>query len=129
MKSVIRFLILFVLFASIGGIFVWKTSSTDPGSSQIPSENKPVLISFSSESCVYCKEMEPILEELKEEYKDRVVIRIVNVNDNPKEAKENGIRVVPTQIFFNSQGEGVERHEGFMPREDIVRIFEKMGVK
>lgn len=128
MKSIVRFLILFVLFASIGGIFVWKTGSKEPGTSQIPSENKPVLVNFSSDSCIYCKKMEPILEDLNEEYKEQITIRIVNVNEHPQEAKKNSIRVVPTQIFFNAEGVGIERYEGFMAKEDIIRVFEEMGV-
>ncbi len=129
MKYVGRFLVLFVLFAAIGTIFVWKTGSQNADSGQIPEEAVPTLIQFSSDSCVYCKEMEPIIEDLGQEYEGRVIIKLVNVNENTEEAKENKIRVVPTQVFFNAQGEGVARHEGYMTKEEILEVFQEIGVK
>lgn len=129
MKYVGRFLVLFVLFAAIGTIFVWKTGSQDAESSQIAGEEVPVLVQFTSASCVYCKEMEPIIEDLSQEYEGRAIIRTVDVNQNTEEAKENDIRVVPTQVFFNAQGEGVERHEGYMTKEEILDVFEEIGVE
>lgn len=129
MKAVFRFLIFFVLIASVGGIFFWKAGSKDAGTSHIPSEGLPVLVNFSSDGCYYCTEMEPILEDLKAEYKGKAIIKVVDVNENREEANINGIRVVPTQIFYNSDGEGATRHEGFMSREEIIQVFEEMGVE
>jgi thioredoxin 1 len=37
--------------------------------------------------------------------------------------------VIPTQIFFDSEGIEVWRHEGFLPREDIVAKLREMGVE
>jgi thioredoxin 1 len=130
MKSVIKFLILFLFFAAIGTIYVTsKSGPQDAGSSRIPGEDLPVLVQFTSESCVYCKEMEPILEEITEEYEGKAIIRIVDVNEHPDEARENSIRVVPTQVFFNAQGEGVNRHEGFMSKEEVLQVFREIGVE
>jgi len=73
--------------------------------------------------------MAPILQELSEEYKGRVVIKIIEVYDELELTKANRIRLIPTQIFFDSKNQEVFRHEGFMDKEQIKKIFEKMGIK
>jgi thioredoxin 1 len=39
------------------------------------------------------------------------------------------IRLIPTQIFFDVKNQEVSRHVGFMDKEQIKKIFEKMGAK
>jgi thioredoxin 1 len=41
----------------------------------------------------------------------------------------NRIRLIPTQIFFDSKNKEVFRHEGFMDKEQIMKVFDKMGVR
>jgi len=41
----------------------------------------------------------------------------------------NGIRLIPTQIFFDSKNKEVFRHQGFMDKEEIKKVFDKMRVK
>jgi thioredoxin 1 len=89
----------------------------------------PKLLDFGAGKCIPCKAMAPILKELSEEYKDRVVIKIIEVYDERELTQNNRIRLIPTQIFFDSKNQEVFRHEGFMDKEKIKKMFEKMGVK
>jgi len=73
--------------------------------------------------------MAPILKELSEEYKDRVIIKIIEIDPEPGLTKANRIRLIPTQIFFDAKNQEVFRHEGFMDKEQIKKVFQKMGVK
>lgn len=73
--------------------------------------------------------MAPILKELSQEYKDRVIIKIVEIDQEPDLTKTNRIRLIPTQIFFDSKNQEVFRHEGFMDKEQIIKVFQKMGVQ
>ena len=73
--------------------------------------------------------MAPILKELSEEYKGRVVIKIIEVYVERELTQVNRIRLIPTQIFFDAKNREVFRHEGFMDEEQIKKVFEKMGVK
>ena len=73
--------------------------------------------------------MAPILKELTEEYKGRVVIKIIEVYQEREMTQANRIRLIPTQIFFDAKNEEVFRHEGFMDKVQIKKMFEKMGVK
>ena len=89
----------------------------------------PKLLDFGAGTCIPCKAMAPILKELTEEYKGRVVIKIIEVYQEKELTRVNGIRLIPTQIFFDSNNKEVFRHQGFMDKEQIKKVFEKMGVK
>jgi thioredoxin 1 len=89
----------------------------------------PKLLDFGAGKCIPCKKMAPILKELSEEYKGRVVIKIIEVYVERELTQVNRIRLIPTQIFFDAKNREVFRHEGFMDKEQIKKVFEKMGVK
>jgi thioredoxin 1 len=89
----------------------------------------PKLLDFGRGVCIPCKRMAPILKELSEEYKGRVVIKIIEIYEDRELTEANKIRLIPTQIFFDSKNQEVFRHEGFMDKEQIKKVFEKMGVK
>jgi thioredoxin 1 len=88
----------------------------------------PKLLDFGAGKCIPCKKMAPILRELEEEYKGRVIIKIIEVYDERELTRINRIRLIPTQIFFDAKNQEVFRHEGFMAKEQIKKVFEKMGV-
>lgn len=72
--------------------------------------------------------MAPILRELAEEYEGRMVIQIIEVYQEQGLTQANQIQRIPTQIFFDAKNREVYRHIGFMGKEEIVKVFEKMGV-
>ena len=89
----------------------------------------PKLLDFGAGKCIPCKAMAPILKELSEEYKDRVIIRVIEVYEEKALTEVNRIRLIPTQIFFDSNNREVHRHQGFMDKEAIKKVFQKMGIK
>jgi thioredoxin 1 len=89
----------------------------------------PKLLDFGAGTCIPCKAMAPILKELAEEYKGRVDIKIIEVYQEREMTKANRIRLIPTQVFYDSKNQEVSRHEGFMDKEQIKKLFDKMGVK
>ena len=89
----------------------------------------PKLLDFGRGVCIPCKKMVPILQELSEEYKGRVNIKIIEIDQERELTQVNRIRLIPTQIFFDSKNKEVFRHEGFMDKEAIKKIFQQMGVQ
>jgi thioredoxin 1 len=73
--------------------------------------------------------MAPILKELAEEYKGRVVVKIIEVYQEREMTQANRVRLIPTQVFYDTKNQEVFRHEGFMDKEQIKKVFDKMGVK
>jgi thioredoxin 1 len=72
--------------------------------------------------------MAPILVELKSEYKDSFEVEFIDVWKNPDGAPRYGIKIIPTQIFFDASGEELFRHEGFYSKEDILAKWKELGV-
>jgi len=89
----------------------------------------PKLLDFGRGICIPCKAMAPILKELSDEYKDRVIIKVIEIDQESGLTKANRIRLIPTQIFFDAKNQEVLRHEGFMSKDDIKKVFQKMGIK
>jgi thioredoxin 1 len=62
----------------------------------------PVLIDYWAEWCGPCKMIAPILDELAEEYGEKVKIAKLNIDDNPETPPKYGIRGIPTLMLFNN---------------------------
>jgi thioredoxin 1 len=90
---------------------------------------RPVLADFGRGTCIPCKMMQPILEKLREEYTGRAEILILDVGEHASLSRKYRIMMIPTQIFFDSSGKEVSRHQGFMAEEDIVTQLKLMGVE
>jgi thioredoxin 1 len=89
----------------------------------------PRVVDLGADKCKACKELAPILEELKKEYAGRMTVEFIDVWKNPKAGDPYKIRVIPTQIFFDADGKEVGRHEGFLPKADFIAKFKELGVK
>jgi len=68
----------------------------------IINSDKPVLVDFFAEWCSPCKQMSPILKEVKSELKDNVRIIKVDVDKNPMIASRYQIRNIPTVMVFKN---------------------------
>ncbi len=90
---------------------------------------RPVVADFGQNSCTPCKMMKPILDALKEEYDGRAEILIIETDQYPAVTQRVGIRAIPTQIFYDADGNEIDRHQGFMSREAIVKKLKEMGVE
>lgn len=88
----------------------------------------PMLVDLGKGTCIPCKKMKPILEELEKEYKGKAIVKVIDLRYEPQEASKYRIRLIPTQIFFDVDGKEVYRHEGFMDKQSIKAKFAEMGV-
>ena len=79
----------------------------------------PVLVDFWAIWCAPCQIIVPSLEYLAQNYKDKLKIRKLNVDENPKTTSRYGIMSIPTLLFFKD-GELRETLVGALPREKIV---------
>ena len=60
----------------------------------------PTVVDFWAEWCRPCKQIGPILEEISDEMKDRVVIAKHNIDEEPNTPTKYGVRGIPTMLLF-----------------------------
>jgi thioredoxin 1 len=93
-----------------------------------PKKALPRLVDLGSVTCIPCKMMMPVLEELKKEYAGRLSVEFYDVRENPDAATKYGVKLIPTQIFYDAAGKELFRHEGFFAKEDILAKWKEFGV-
>ena len=95
----------------------------------VPVPGMVTMVDLGAHKCIPCKMMAPILKKLTAEYEGRAAVIFIDVWEDASQGKKFKISTIPTQIFFDAQGEEVYRHQGFLSEEDIVGQFNKMGVE
>jgi len=88
----------------------------------------PRLVDLGADKCIPCKMMAPILDEFKRDYAEQFTTEFIDVWKNPAAGTQYGIRVIPTQIFYDADGKERFRHEGFFGKEDILNKWKELGV-
>jgi thioredoxin 1 len=96
---------------------------------QLTGKGLPVLIDLGSDQCIPCKMMAPIIEELKTEYSQTLTIHFLDARKLPALSKLYGIKLIPTQIFYDASSKELFRHEGFFSKEDILAKWKEFGIE
>jgi thioredoxin 1 len=107
---------------------VVEPAASDP-ISRAKATGRPVLVDFGRGTCVPCKKMAPILEELKQEYAGKAEVLVLDLDEYYELARKVGIKMIPTQIFYDIGGNEIARHIGFMEKDSIIAQFARMGIK
>ena len=93
---------------------------------QLLASDKPLMIDFWAEWCGPCRMISPIVEELAEEYADRINIGKCNVDEESEITERFKIRNIPTLIFFKG-GELVDRHVGVISKADLAAKLDALA--
>jgi thioredoxin 1 len=83
----------------------------------------PVLVDFGAEWCHPCKQLDPIVEELAEEWAGKIEVFKLDVDSNVNTTMNYGVMGVPSLILFVN-GEAVERMTGLVPKKRILEAVE-----
>lgn len=98
---------------------------TDATFEEVLSTDKLVVVDFWAEWCGPCRMITPIIEELSDEYAEKVVIGKVDVDNNPDITAKFGIRNIPTILFFKN-GEIVDKQVGAAQKSALVEKIDKL---
>jgi thioredoxin 1 len=86
---------------------------------------KPCLIDFYADWCGPCKIVEPILEELADEYNDKIDIYKVDTEQEQQLAGVFGIRSIPSLLFVPAEGQP-QMAMGALPKETFKKAFKEV---
>jgi thiol-disulfide isomerase/thioredoxin len=95
-----------------------------------PGKNRRMMMmDLGATTCIPCKMMVPVMEELAEKLEGKLDVQFVDVNKRGDLAEKYKIYAIPTQIFFDKNGKELFRHEGFYPKADIMKKLKELGLK
>jgi len=111
----------------------------------------PILLDFSAAWCNPCQRLKPVLEELYNEYKDKMIILYLDIDKLENGVHDLPVKVVPTQIFIDSNGNPYEPtdnitakmqkyldnngnhlytyHQGSITKQEMIKMFKEMGLE
>lgn len=83
----------------------------------------PVIVDFYATWCGPCKTLSPVLDEIKEEYRERVKVVKIDVMEFEEISKSNNVKAIPTLMFFKD-GKSLHTSTGFKDKQYITNIIE-----
>ncbi len=91
-------------------------------------QDLPVLVNTGIESCPPCRRMASILLEMKYDYGHIFETHYYDTQKQPDVSEIFQIRVAPTQIFFDRDGNELHRNEGFLHGDHIIELWNNLGL-
>ena len=166
-RSVPKIIAPILIIVVIVGIFMLKSNPEKPIEAnlgevppeataidleQLKSYGLPIVIDFGADSCIPCKEMAPVLKALNQEMQGKAIVKFVDVWKNQTAAADFPVQVIPTQFFFDKEGNPFvpkdadamrmmlystkdtnkhvyTAHQGGMTEEQLKAVLKEMGVE
>jgi len=91
---------------------------------EILQSDTPALVDFWAPWCGPCRAIAPVLDEIAEEYKGKVKVAKINVDENRKLAGNHGVMSIPTMILFKN-GKALDKIIGLVPKERLKELMDK----
>lgn len=126
-----------IILAALAGLFLlhvfqigrFNRQSSNFSDESVIGQGKPVLLQISSADCPPCRRMMPVLADLNARYADHFTIALISLDNQPQAQSRYNVQAVPTQIFFDEQGNALHRHTGGLTADQVLSLWSQLGVK
>jgi len=104
----------------------WKAKELDNKNffQEIEHPGYPVFVDFWAAWCPPCRMMDPVIEELAEEFKEKIMVRKLNTDLHRTVVNKLNISGIPTYIIFN-KGKEVWRNVGAISKKKLIEAFQR----
>ncbi len=93
---------------------------------QALASGKPVIAKLGASWCPPCRQMAPIIEELKSELAGRAIVLDIDIEKRQDLASKYNARYIPLTLFFDSSGRFITSQVGFMTKQQVLDKFNSM---
>lgn len=126
MKNIITILLIIIL-PIMAYLIIEKRSELNSATAM---ENSlPTILVFSSSMCLDCQKLKGVINEIKNDYEDKINFISYNALDKDKKVqkyiKEYQIILAPTTIILDRNGNKVDKIEGYIPKEELINEIEE----
>jgi len=98
--------------------------SNDNWETEVLGSKEPVLVDFWATWCPPCRLIAPAIDALASEYKGRVKVGKLDVDENSEVAGRYGVRSIPTLLVFRD-GQVVDQRVGALPQAELAQLLEQ----
>ena len=95
--------------------------------SEVLQSETPVLIDFWAPWCGPCRAIAPVLEELAQEYENKIHIKKMNVDENPNTPSKYGVRAIPTLMLFKN-GDVAGQVTGAVSKSNLKELIDNKAL-
>ena len=126
MKNFLIIMLILILPVSTY-LFLNKNSS---GIAAIASDsNNPSILIYTSAMCLDCRKMKDVISEIEGSCSDKINFISIDALDNNRKIQESikkyDIKVVPTLVFTDVNGKEINKIEGFISKEELMKKIEE----
>ena len=86
--------------------------------------NQLVLVDFSADWCFPCQIISPILDKIAEEYKDKIILAKINIDESPVISLTYQVDAVP-MVFLFKNAQPIDSFKGLLNENEIKKWLDK----
>ena len=141
MNNTARIIIVLAVLVVVAGVIIAKqrsrstpaatpaTGGSEPAAvdTTVPAGDLPRLVDLGAGYCPACKALKPVVEQLGRDFAGQLVIQTIDINEDPAAEAVFNVELIPTLVFLDAKGAELDRHVGYLSREQILGKWRDLG--